>query len=106
MLIISENSLATLRYLAYDIYKIKDATLKLSDFISACELVHASKEIALTALHSTFKDQEDALQYYTARHADVDYFITRNKKDYKKSIDPTLPVYLPDEFFKAIASIN
>ena len=100
-LVISESSLANLFYLSFDIYKIKDANSKLSDFITACELVPAGKEIALLALQSAFKDKEDALQYYTALHAKADYFITRNIKDYKHK-NTSLPVYSPDEFFKEI----
>lgn len=101
-LVISESSLANLIYLSIDIYKIKDAVKKLSDFIGSCELVHAGKEVALSALNSAFKDKEDALQYHTALYSEVDYFITRNLKDYKKFIAPNLPVYLPNEFFKLV----
>ena len=74
-LVISESSLANLIYLAIDIYKIKDAVIRLSDFIGTCELVHAGKEVSMNALHSAFKDKEDALQYYTVFHLDVDYFV-------------------------------
>lgn len=100
-LVISESSLANLFYLSFDIYKLKDAASKLSDFIGACALVSAGKETALLALLSPFKDKEDALQYYTALHAKTDYFITRNIKDYKHK-NPSLPVYLPDDFFKEV----
>ena len=100
-LMISEASLATLLYLSFDIYKIKDASSKLFDFIGACELIHSGKSVALIALQSAFKDKEDALQYYTALHAKADYFITRNIKDYKLK-HTSLPVYLPDKFFKVI----
>lgn len=100
-LIISESSLANLFYLSFDIYKIKDAAGRLSDFIGVCDIAHADKEVVAKALKSSFKDKEDALQYYTALHAEVDYFITRNKRDYKHSV-PALPVYLTDEFFNII----
>ena len=96
---ISESSLANLFYLSFDIYKIKDASQRLSDFIGACEVVHTNKALVLLALKSSFKDKEDALQYYIALHAKVDYFITRNIKDYKHK-QQSLPVYLPDEFYK------
>lgn len=100
-LVVSESSLANLFYLSFDIYKLKDAIPKLSDFIGACGLVSAGKETALLALQSGFKDKEDALQYYTALRAKADYFITRNIKDYKHK-DPSLPVCLPDDFFNEI----
>lgn len=98
-LIISESSLANLFYLCFDIYKIKDAALKLSDFVGSCEVAHAGKDSVLLSLHSAFRDKEDALQYFTALRAESDYFITRNKRDYKHGI-VSLPVYTPDEFLR------
>lgn len=100
-LMISESSLANLYYLCFDIYKIKNAQAKLNDFISACEIAQAGKDTVLLSLHSPFKDKEDALQYYTALRAEADYFITRNKKDYKHSII-SLPVYTPMEFMRLL----
>lgn len=98
-LAISESSLANLFYLAFDIYKIKDAAQRLTDFVSVCEIEHAGRSSVLLALGSLFKDKEDALQYYTALHAKADYFITRNVKDYKHR-EQSLPVYLPQDFYK------
>ena len=96
---ISENSLGNLFYLAYDIYKLKDASLRLSEFITACKLVSGGKKAVLDALNSAFRDKEDALQYYTAVNAKAEYFITRNIKDYKITGDP-VEVYTPMEFMK------
>lgn len=42
-------------------------------------------------------DIEDALQYYTALHHKIDYFISCDKQ-LKKAAIPSLPVYLPEEF--------
>lgn len=100
-LVVSESSLANLFYLSFDIYKIKDAASKLTDFVRTCELASAGKDSALLALRSAFRDKEDALQYHTALHAKADYFITRNLKDYKHT-NPSLPVYSPDQFLKVI----
>jgi predicted nucleic acid-binding protein len=38
------------------------------------------------ALVSDFKDFEDAIQYHTALENELDLILTRNKKDFKKSI--------------------
>ncbi|HEX7014212.1 MAG TPA: PIN domain-containing protein [Cyclobacteriaceae bacterium] len=100
--LISESSLATLFYLAFDIYKLRDASKKLSDFIGACEVVNAGKDTVLRALQSSYRDREDALQYFTALKAGADYFITRNTKDYRAAVD-TLPVYTPQEFSKLVS---
>lgn len=96
-LFISESSIANLFYLSFDIYKIKDAVLKLSDFVGACDLLVAGKQNILGALRSEFKDKEDALQYYTALNANLKYLITRNIKDYKYG-DGEISVFTPAQF--------
>jgi predicted nucleic acid-binding protein len=52
------------------------------------------------ALESGWKDFEDSVQYFTAIHNKIDYIITRNTTDYKKS---TIPVYTPTEFLSIFA---
>lgn len=100
-LMISESSLANLFYLTFDIYKIEDSVSKLLDFIASCDLVSAGKDQTLLALRSSFKDKEDALQYYTALHSKADYLVTRNIKDYKQR-DSTLPVFTPHDLIKIL----
>lgn len=84
---------------AYGNSKAKELLLTLLADINVIDIDH---EITLAALHSKIKDIEDALQYYTAIHHKVDYFISRDKDLQKVSI-PTLPVYTPDEFLEEIA---
>ena len=60
-------------------------------------VVSGGKGSAMLALQSAFKDKEDALQYHTALRAKADYFVTRNKKDYKHKVT-SLPVFTPVEF--------
>lgn len=105
-LLISESSLGNLFYLTFDIYKLKSANSRLFDFIDACELVPAGKMAVLKSLESSFKDKEDGLQYYTALNREVDYFITRNIKDYRKHEQASLPVYSPIEFFDLINKVK
>ena len=47
------------------------------------------------ALNSTFTDFEDAIQYYSALSEDVNFIVTRNKKDYKQS---TISVCSAEEY--------
>ena len=47
------------------------------------------------SVESKFKDFEDAMQYFSAKHEDIDYTITRNKKDFTAS---DIPVLKPQEF--------
>jgi predicted nucleic acid-binding protein len=101
VLLIAESSLANLIYLSFDIYKLKNAEKRLLDFISVCYVISGGKEIMIKAVSSTFKDKEDALQYYTALNHGADYFITRNISDYKNTSD-RLPVFTPAVFLKSI----
>ncbi|MDR1286404.1 MAG: PIN domain-containing protein [Treponema sp.] len=54
-------------------------------------------KIIQKALESGFSDFEDAVQYYTAVENKMDYIITRNIDDYKKS---TIKVYTPSQYLK------
>jgi predicted nucleic acid-binding protein len=44
-----------------------------------------NEKIIELALSSGFKDFEDAIQFYSALEANLEYLITRNKQDYKKT---------------------
>jgi predicted nucleic acid-binding protein len=63
-------------------------------------LIEPDINILKRAYNSKFTDVEDAIQYYTATKKEgIDYFITRNIKDFKNSI-PQLPVLTPTQFLK------
>lgn len=81
---------------AYGNIKAKELLISFLADISIIDIPH---EIALIALHSKIDDIEDALQYYTAIHHKLDYFISRDKRLQKDSI-PILPVYTPMEFIR------
>ena len=51
------------------------------------------------SLNSVFNDFEDAIQYYTAIEASAHIIVTRNLKDFKKSV---LPVMTAGQFIKSI----
>lgn len=98
-LVMSSSSLANLFYLCYDLYKIEQSDQKLATLINVCQLIHADRSVVLQALDSPFRDKEDALQYFTAISNGVDYFVTRNLKDYTKT-SAVLPVLSPRAFLK------
>ncbi len=83
---------------AYGNAKAKELLLTLMADMTVIDLPH---EIVLNALHSKINDIEDALQYYTALHHRLDYFISRDKQLQKQSI-PLLPVCTPRELLKEI----
>ncbi len=68
----------------------------MADIVS---IIKVNEHSVLNALDSNWKDFEDALQYFSAiQHKSIDAIITRNTKDFKKSM---LPVLTPVEFLKA-----
>jgi predicted nucleic acid-binding protein len=66
------------------------------------EIVNPGKGSILKAYDSNFTDVEDGIQYFTAlENEDIDYFITRNIKDFKKN-EAHLPVLTPSQFLKLL----
>lgn len=78
-------------------YGTKKAKELLISFLADITIIDIPHEIAIVALHSKIDDIEDALQYYTAIHHKLDYFISRDKQLKKDGIS-ILPVYTPKEF--------
>ena len=85
---------------AYGHEKAKKILLSLLVDVKVLDIPH---ETTIAALHSSMKDVEDALQYYTALHYKLDYFISRDKQLLKEAI-PLLPIYTPLQFLKEINS--
>lgn len=97
-LFISESVIAT------SIYLLKKQNIDaLSVFREICKTVGVvafSKDILYFPLEK-YKDTEDALLYFLAVKAKMDYFITRNVKDFI-FLFPSLPVMSPTNFLKEI----
>lgn len=72
---------------------------KLIQLITITEVLITDKDVILKALHSNFKDFEDALQNYSAElNGQTEVILTRNTKDFKNS---TLGVMTPENYLKA-----
>lgn len=71
---------------------------KLSQLVSITDILVVDKTSILQALHSGFKDFEDALQNYSAEcSGQIQLILTRNLKDFKNS---TLGVMTPENYLK------
>jgi predicted nucleic acid-binding protein len=62
----------------------KKARELIIDFKNLVQIIAVDEQIIDFGLNSTIKDFEDSIQSYCARTQEIDYFITRNKKDYPK----------------------
>ena len=63
-------------------------------------IMEATITLVKKAYKSKFSDIEDAIQYYTAtQNESIDYFITRNTKDFKAG-ESRMRVVTPSQFLK------
>lgn len=99
-LFISEVSVGTLIYLAFDRYKLPDAKGKLEQFIEFCGVICGGKEAFLRSMSSDFRDKEDGIQYFTAQMHQMDFFLTRNKPDFIFGGNK-IQILTPKEFFES-----
>ena len=83
----------------YGNVKAKEILLTLMADVTVIDLPH---EHVLNALHSKITDIEDALQYYTAIHHKLDYFVSRDVQLQKQSM-PLLPVCTPQELLAELS---
>lgn len=85
-------------YLLRQTAKHKKVIEKLKMLISITKILVINRNSILQALHSEFKDFEDALQNYSAElNKEIDIIITRNTKDYKNS---SLSVMTSENYLK------
>lgn len=81
--------------------KAKELLLSILVDITCIDTSHYS---TISALQSSIKDMEDAIQYYTALRHKLDYFLSHDKLLLKEST-PILPIYTCEEFLKETGSI-
>lgn len=97
---ISESVVSTSIYL---LRQHKIDTLEV--FRDLCKFIHVvpfNRNVLFMPIEK-FSDIEDGLLYFLASHNKMNYFITRNKKDFVYTV-PSLQVLTPDEFIKTIFS--
>ena len=73
-------------------FTLEEIKTKLSLFSQISTVTTVDDKVVKLALKSSFKDLEDAMQYYSALEAGADYIVTRNVKDFvENSIMPLSP---------------
>ena len=82
----------------------KEKAIKIINSIMALfEVASVNRLVIENALKSKFTDFEDSVLHESARHAGVEYIITRNIKDFKKS---KIPAFTPTEFLSMLESLG
>ncbi|MCB0760009.1 MAG: PIN domain-containing protein [Flavobacteriales bacterium] len=91
----SDNSITTTYYIISKHISESEARNKISSLLNYVRIQPITKNELILALHSPFKDFEDAVQHYCAASIEgIDGIITRNMRDYKHSV---LNVLGPEE---------
>jgi predicted nucleic acid-binding protein len=89
-ILISPSSISTTYYLLSKYENSKSALEKIRKFKLLCHMSLMNDDVIEKALHSNFKDFEDAIQYFSAIESKCDIIITRNERDFKEALIPVM----------------
>lgn len=98
---VSAMSYATASFILGRYNKELDIFKEFSKFMKITTATLVDSSTIEQSVESKFKDFEDAMQYFSAKYEDIDYIITRNKKDFSAS---DIPVFEPQEFVDYLLS--
>ena len=82
----SPSSISNVFYVLAKYENSKIALEKIRKFKLLCSMSVMDDEVVEKAIHSNFKDFEDAMQYFSALASNCNIIITRNEKDFKNII--------------------
>ena len=99
IMVVSPISFATVNYFLSKFENGKIAREKLRKFKVISEVCGLNERTIEKGLNSSIKDFEDALQYFSATESDCEVILTRNGKEFKKSL---LPVMTAKEFLASL----
>lgn len=98
-MVVSPISFATVNYFLSKFENSEIAREKLRKFSIISETCMLNEQTVEKALNSSFKDFEVALQYFSATESECEMIITRNGKDFKKSL---IPIMTANEFLSSL----
>ncbi|OWK98958.1 DNA-binding protein [Kaistella haifensis DSM 19056] len=92
--------LSNIYYLLRKTAKHEKVIENLKMLLNIVDVITTNKDAVLDALHSEFKDFEDALQNFSAQNSnEIKVIITRNIKDYKTS---NLAIMEPETYINLV----
>ncbi len=72
----------------------------LQQISSFVRILPVNEQTITLALHSSFTDFEDAIQYYTAMEKQIPFFVTRNIKDFSSVKKEIMQVITPEKYMQ------
>jgi len=95
------TTITTVFYLVSKAVGAARAQEEIRKLLSLFEVAPVNRHVLESALEADFNDFEDAVIHEAACHTGADAIVTRNQKDFKKSV---IPVYSSEEMVKILAS--
>lgn len=86
----SPSSISNTYYLLSRHENAKTALEKIRKFKLLCNISIMDDEVIEKAINSSFKDFEDAMQYFSAIATNCDLIVTRNEKDFRNAMIPVM----------------
>lgn len=99
IIVVSPLSFTTIHYVLNKFESSESVLKKLRKFKIICEVCEVDEMTIEKSLNSSFKDFEDAVQYYTALQSNCSIIITRNGKDF---INSSIPIMTAEEYLSSI----
>jgi predicted nucleic acid-binding protein len=95
---VSESVLSVSVYILGKQFSSAEIRVIIAELLSLIDILPCTKKIFLDGLMLPGNDIENAVLYQLSSDNNLDYFITENKKDFKKFLQPSLPVISIKEF--------
>lgn len=97
---ICATTITTVYYLVRRHHGAKATLETMLDLTAICHVSPVNRSVIDSALHSSFRDFEDAVLHHSALLAGADCIVTRNQIDFR---DSSLMIYSPRQFLIALA---
>ena len=97
------TTVTTIHYLMAKSLHANSAMKHIRLLLSLFTIAPVNRSVIENGLECNFTDYEDAVIVEAAQHSGVEYIITRNIKDFKKS---SVPVFTPSDFLQVLASLK
>jgi predicted nucleic acid-binding protein len=93
--IVSAISFNNIHYIATKYHSKDLANQAMSSIRNCFKTVDMTMQIINQSIDAQWKDFEDAIQYFSALHADADYIVTRNSSDFPRE---GIAIMTPEDF--------
>ena len=82
---VTANSITDIVYISRKVRTLREIQKLILDLLDMIDVIGVGRDDIIAAFDLDFSDFEDALQSRCAIKEDIDYIVTRNKKDFSKS---------------------